>query len=140
MPTEHSSHSMSLIDSFPSRKLFVIFLEKSIFATPVTKFSAFCGTCSFSNKPRIGANLTQITLCTILQFWSSITISANVCLALQNSRFNSRFQIEIVYVLVTRTSSVRPTCHPASFFLFCLVHHTYSQSTPHCNHTLTLYR
>lgn len=55
MPTEHSNHSRSLSDSFKSRKLCVIILEKSIFATPVTKFSALYGACSFSNKPRIGA-------------------------------------------------------------------------------------
>jgi hypothetical protein len=74
MPTEHSNHSTSLLDSFPSCKLCVI-LEKSIFATPLTKFSALYGIGNFSNKPRIGAQPypdNTVHNFTILEFSYSI--------------------------------------------------------------------
>ena len=75
MPTEHSNHSALLLDSFPTRKVYAIVLEKSIFATPVAKFSALYGTCSFSNKPGSGAQLypeNPVHSFTILKFNHSI--------------------------------------------------------------------
>jgi hypothetical protein len=120
MPTEHSNHSTSLLDLFPSRKLSFIVLKNSIFATPVTKLSALYGNCKFSNKPRIGAQHypdNPVYNFTILKF------NYSICKRMSGSpkQFHSRFQIRIVYIPVTRISSIRPTCHPASFFLISLV-------------------
>lgn len=116
MPTEYSNHSRSLSNSFQTRKLCVIVLEKSIFATPVTKFSVLYGTCSFSNKPRIGAQTYPDNLPDNLVYnFTILKLSYSICERMSGSpkqsvscQVSDRNCVGIYYENLLSTSCLSP--------------------------------